>query len=73
MNKTTITVGSVTYAIKLRKLLIKAGIGSRLVKVDNTSLNKGCSHGVEILDSDFYQAIVIMKDNGIEYSVYNKQ
>jgi hypothetical protein len=50
---------------------MRAGIGSRLVKVDNTTLNNGCSHGVEILDIDFYRAVVIMKDNRIEYSVIN--
>ena len=70
MNNIIVTVGSVTYAMKLRKLLLREGIQSRLVKVDNTTEGKGCSHGVEISESDFYSAVVIMKENRIAYSVY---
>lgn len=70
MNKIIVTVGSVTYAIKLRRLLIRDGIEARLVKVDNTAEKTGCSHGVEISGDDFYRAVVIMKENQIEYSVY---
>ncbi len=73
MNKTIITVGSVTYALKLRKLLIRDGIGSKLIKVDNTMTNTGCIHGVEILTIDFYRAVVIMRENGIDYSVYKQE
>ncbi len=70
MKNLTLTVGSVTYAIKLRKLLARDGIKSRLVKVDNTLNKNGCSHGVEILENDFYRAVMIMKENNIEYSLY---
>lgn len=73
MKKITVTVGSVTYAIKLRKLLLREGIASRLVKVDNTEDKTGCSHGVEISGEDFYKAVVIMRENGIDYSVYKSR
>lgn len=69
MNKTTIIVGSVTQAFKLRRLLAKAGIGSRVIKVDNTEDKVGCSHGVEISYSDFYQAVVILRENNIDYRI----
>ena len=68
MKKMTITVGSITYAIKLRKLLAKEGIEARHVKVDNTDSGAGCSHGVEINEDDLYRAVYIMRDNQIEYS-----
>ena len=71
MKKTTVTIGSVTYAIKLRKLFMRAGIESKLVKVAGEK-SGGCTHGVEIDESDFYRAVVIMRENGIEYSVYNE-
>ena len=71
MNSTIVTVGTVTYAIKLRRLLLRAGIRSKLVKVDNTNTEGGCSHGIAINESDFYPAVVVMKSNGIKYSVYN--
>ena len=71
MKSIIVTVGSVTYAIKLRKLFLRAKIGSKLVKVDNTRTENGCTHGLEIAESDFYRAVVIMKSSGINYSVYN--
>ena len=71
MKKTVITVDSVTYAIKLKRVLAKAKIHTRLVKVNQGDLSGGCVHGVELADEDFYQAVVIMRDNNISYSVYN--
>lgn len=73
MNKITVTVGSVTYAIKLRRLLQKSGINARQVKVDNTKNESGCRHGVEISEADLYPAIIIMKNNDIEYSIYHER
>lgn len=70
MNNITVTVGTVTYAIKLRKLLLRAGIRSKLVKVDNTRTENGCTHGVMIDEGDFYRAVVVMKSSGVNYSVY---
>lgn len=71
MNSITVTVGSVTYALKLKKLLLREGIRSKLVKVDNTAEGVGCSHGVSINKSDFYSAVLIMKTNAFNYSVYS--
>ena len=68
MKKIIITVGSVTYAIKLRKLLAREGIEARHLKVDNTDSGAGCSHGVEINEADLYRAVYIMRENRIEYS-----
>ena len=68
MNSITINVGSVTYAIKLRKLLSRQGIESELIKM--TGRNKeGCTHGVRIKRLDLFRAVVIMREKGIEYSV----
>ena len=52
--------------MKLRRLLVRSGIKSKLVKV----VNNGCLHGVEINSIDFYNAIMIIREHGIEYSVY---
>ena len=72
MKSIIVTVVSVTFALKLQKLFLRAKIRSKLVKVDNTRTENGCTHGLEIQESDFYQAVVIMKSNGINYSVYNQ-
>ena len=65
MKKTKVMVGSITYAIKLRKLLLREGINSSIVKGDKN----GCVHGLEVDYSDFYTVISIMRENNIEYSV----
>ncbi len=70
MNSITVTVGGITYALKLKKLLLREGIRSKLVKVDNTAEAVGCSHGVRLDKRDFYSAVLIMKTNGFNYSVY---
>lgn len=72
MNKTTITVGSVTYAIKVRKLLERAGVKSKLIKVDSSKTKSGCTYGIELQPSFFYDAVNVLKNNGISYSVYNE-
>ena len=69
MKRTIITVGSVTYAIKLRKILLKEKIASRLIKLDTEAERAGCTHGLEIDAGDLYAAIMIMKNQGIEYKL----
>ena len=69
MNNTTLTVGSVTYAIKARRLLLHAGINARTVKVEVDERGSGCVHGIVIPTSRFFDAVVILKENGIDYSL----
>ena len=68
----TLTVGSVTYAIKVRKLLERAGVKSKLVKVDSSKSKSGCTYGIQLQREHFYDAVNILKNNGIDYSVYNE-
>lgn len=71
MNSIIVTVGAVTYALKLKKLLLREGIRSKLVKVDSTAEGLGCSHGLKLDTRDFYSVVLIMKTNGFNYSVYS--
>lgn len=71
MNTTTITVGSVTYAIKVKKLLERAGIRSNLIKVDISKSGSGCVYGIKLNSAYFYDAIALLKQTGIEYSAYS--
>ena len=73
MNKIIITVGSVTYAIKSRKLLSGIGIPSKLIKVDALLSKNGCTHGLEIPKIHFLDAVMVLKMNGIPYSVYEAE
>ena len=71
MNTTTLTVGSVTYAIKVRKLLERAGVKSKLIKVDASKSKSGCTYGIQVQSALFYDVVTVLKNNGISYSVYN--
>ena len=70
MNKVKIMVGSMTYAIKLKKILSRAGLVSTQIK----DLKKGgCVHGVEININDIYAAIALLKENNMSYTVENSK
>lgn len=71
VNTTTITVGSVTYAIKVKKILQNVRIKSKLVKVDSSITKLGCEYGVEFPTVLFYDVIAELKNHGIKYSVYS--
>ena len=68
MDNTTLTVGSITYAIKARRLLLHAGIRARTIKLVSEDVG-GCAHGIVIPSSRFFDAVVILKENGISYSL----
>lgn len=71
MENTTLILGSVTYAVKARRLLARSGINARLIKLSGKETADGCSHGIELASSRFFEAVVILKENGIAYSLYN--
>ena len=71
MNRRTITVGSVTYAHKARRLLQRRGISSRLVKIDAARSKNGCTYGIEFAESDFYNVVLELKNAGIQYYLYS--
>ena len=70
MDKTTITVGSVTNAMKVKRLLQKKKIQSNVVKLDSSKTQNGCTHGIEFLSRDFYAVVMELRNSGIEYTVY---
>ena len=69
LDNTTLTVGSVTYAIKARRLLLHAGIRAKVVKTVSDGTGSGCTHGIVIPSSRFFDAVVILKENGIDYAL----
>ncbi len=70
MKKLIITMGSVTYAVKAKKILMGNNIPVRLIKVDALLSERGCTHGVEIRYNDFLDVVAILKEHSIPYYVY---
>lgn len=56
--------------MKARRLLIREGIRSRLVKVLPENTDNGCTHGLVIASARFFDAVVVLKKHDIPYSVY---
>jgi len=68
MDKRVITISSQTAAIKAQRLLESKRIRSRVVKLRPEQNERGCSHGVEVNESDLGAATVLLMENGIKYS-----
>ncbi len=71
MATTTITVGSVTYALKVKKILQHIKIKSKLIKVDSSKTKSGCEYGIEIPSLLFFDVVSELKARGINYAVYS--
>ena len=69
MNTIIITVSSVTYAIKAKRLLERERIKATLIKSSSSKSNEGCTYGVKIDSNYLYDAVAILKNKGIQYSV----
>ena len=68
MNKTILSVGSVTHALRAQRLLADIKIHSKLTKLDTGSSPDGCIYGVIINDADYPNAAVTLKREGISFS-----
>ena len=69
MRKIIITLNSVTIALKAKKLFEVHGISSRLLKLDTMKTSEGCTHGLEIDYKSFLDAVSILKNRNIAYSI----
>jgi hypothetical protein len=58
--------------MKARKLLLRDSIPSKLIKTNGGSIGSGCNHALEVDSSHFYDAVAILRKNGINYSVMSE-
>ena len=71
MNNIVIKFSSVTYAMKVKRLLNKAGIFSTQTKL-MSPIDGGCRHGIIISENDLFGAVSILKKTGIAYSILSE-
>ena len=69
LKSVVITLSTVTYAIKSRKLLAKNGIRSKLIKVNTGLYGKGCAYGIEISSDKYLDSIMILRRENIAYQI----
>jgi len=70
VKKIRIDLGSMTFAIKLKKILSRNGIKADQIKRVG---NGGCIHGVEINERDLFSVIVLLREHNIDYSIENAE
>lgn len=63
MENERILVGSISYAIKAKRLLSKEGIFANIVK--ETDRGEGCSYGISFPKRDEYRVQTILSFSGI--------
>ena len=68
MRDTLITIGSITYAMKAKKLLSSNLINARVVKAGSGD-GRSCIYGIMISPKDLNAAISLLSSDGINYSV----
>ncbi|MBR1732002.1 MAG: DUF3343 domain-containing protein [Ruminococcus sp.] len=60
-----IKLSSVTQALRARDILIKRGIGSKVIRIPAARGRGSCSYGLKI-DSRLSEAVNILRDNNIK-------
>ena len=66
MNRATIRLTSITYAIRAQKILAKRGIQAVVRKSARSMNTTGCSYGVEITAAYLAQAQDLLTGRGIQ-------
>ena len=68
----TVSLGSVTYAMKGQKLLSSMKIHSKLIKLDVGKSADGCIYGLIISDTDYPRAATALRKERISFSIFSK-
>ena len=70
MNTKHFYIGSVTYAMKGRKLLEAKAIPVRILHNPPDKMHRGCGYGLEIEAIHTAEAITVLKSAGIRFEIY---
>ena len=66
MEECLLTIGTVTQAIRARKLLAAAGIGARLIKGTNGA-RAGCAYGLSVRAADMQPSMRLLQESSIAF------
>ena len=73
MSKTILKFGSVTYAMKARKILQRSKIACEIIKLNVDDGKSGCSYGIKFGSDKLYEVVMSLKNNEIDYEVYSEK
>lgn len=63
MENRKVLVGSISYAMKAKRLLSKEGITANVIKESDHT--EGCSYGLSFAERDSYRVFALLSDAGI--------
>ncbi len=72
LNDVRFTFASFTYANKAKKLLARANVYSKLIKLGTQETGTGCTHGLSVSGENYYRAVEILRSNNVNYRVINR-
>lgn len=67
LKKAVITLESMTYGLKAKKVLSTKGIISKLIKISSDFKDSGCTYGLELEYKNLFIAKKILKDAEIPF------
>ena len=73
LSKTILNIGSITYAMKARKILTRVKIVCEVVKINASDTKGGCSYGIKFRSDKIYDVAMQLKNNEIQYEFYSKK
>ena len=67
--ETILTLRSVTYAMRAKRLLEAHGIKTRVVKPEPSSSEHGCAYGVSVMSHLADSALILLRENKINAAI----
>ena len=68
-----LTVKNMTFAQKAKKILARGGIDISVRRLDDAQTASGCGFGIVIPYTKHYEAIELLRESGIPYSLYEEK
>lgn len=68
-----LAVKSMTFAQKAKKILARRGISISVRRLDNSQTSGGCGYGIVIPSVHHFEAIEVLKEYRIGYTVYEER
>jgi len=71
MSDVKIVIGSITYAMKAKKIVNEHGITASVVKYEGLQ-HRGCSYGIRIRYEQYMNVVGILNEHGIRHRIAEK-
>ena len=67
MKTISIIIGSITYALKIKRNLRQKGVYANIIKI--VDKDDGCQYCLLIREKDLYETVAMLRENNIQYKI----